>query len=67
MLVTTEEKGGREEDYKEQNDEEANLSGLKTLERERERKGEREGIGGGEGKDLMEISLRGEVPSVGEF
>lgn len=62
--MTTEEKGGREEDYKEQNDEEANLSGLKMLERER---GSKRGDRGRGSKDLMEISLRGEVPSVGEF
>lgn len=41
--MTTEERGGGEEDYKEQNDEVANLSSLKMLEREKERDGEREG------------------------
>ncbi len=43
--MTTEEKGGGEEDYKEQNDEEANLSSLETLERGSEQ--EREGSGEG--------------------
>lgn len=56
FLVTTEEKGGEKEAYKEQNDEEANLSSLEMLEREREQRG-----------GVMGISVCGQVPTVGWF
>lgn len=55
FLVTREHRGGRgEKDYKEQNDEKANLGTFKMLERK-------------EGSSLMEISLCVDVPTVEGF